>query len=171
MKLTERLGAGALFALAWGAAGGTPPGLAGDPAQVHGVVMGEYYFVPNSVVLQPGETVEWRNTGMIAHTTTSDGPLEWESEAMQPGATFSLTFEEPGVYPYYCRLHPQIMEAEIVVEGEAPSPTPTSTTPPSATPTPTETSASPTPTDTQTAEPPPQVWLIYLPAARTTDTS
>lgn len=33
--------------------------------------------------------------------------------------TYSLTFNAPGIYPYYCSAHASTMTGEIVVEGQA----------------------------------------------------
>ena len=56
-----------------------------------------------------------------------------------PVSSFTVTFEEPGMYPYFCAIHPW-MTGQVVVRGE----TPTETQPQ----TPTETQPQ-TPTETQ----------------------
>jgi plastocyanin len=71
------------------------------------------YFSPRDLTIPAGTTVEWKNTGQVAHSVTaSDG--SWDSSpacpsanqaCLQPGATFSHTFPKPGVYLYYCKLH------------------------------------------------------------------
>ena len=35
---------------------------------------------------------------------------------MQPGESFSFTFEEEGTFDYFCEIHPQ-MEGSVVVEA------------------------------------------------------
>jgi plastocyanin len=33
----------------------------------------------------------------------------FDSGRMAPGATFDFTFAEPGEYPYFCLLHPNMV--------------------------------------------------------------
>ena len=80
-------------------------------------------FAPNVVRIQPGQAVEWTNDGATAHTVTAnDG--SWDSGSLDPGATFTHTFDSAGVYPYYCRFHgePDHGMAGTVVVGDAPFP-------------------------------------------------
>jgi len=79
------------------------------------VTVGAYddYFRPKTVNVQPGTTVRWVNNGKHIHTVTSkDG--RWDSGDIPPGASYTVTFQRPGTYPYYCRHHMQ-MEGTVVV--------------------------------------------------------
>ena len=69
-----------------------------------GVLMQNIKFVPSEVAIAPGTTVTWTNTDDIQHSTTSDTGI-WDSGLLSNGQTFSHTFADPGVYPYYCVLH------------------------------------------------------------------
>jgi plastocyanin len=65
-------------------------------------------FEPRDITVAPGTTVTWLSVSG-EHTSTSDTGL-WESRTEErrdipPGQSFSYTFTEPGVYPYYCRPH------------------------------------------------------------------
>jgi plastocyanin len=73
------------------------------------------YFEPKAINVQPGTTVRWVNYGNHAHTVTSnDG--RWDSGDIQPGATYSATFQHPGTYYFYCRHHTKDrMQGTIVV--------------------------------------------------------
>jgi glucose/arabinose dehydrogenase len=139
----------------------------GRPDQQTVVVdTGDFYFNPNEVHIQPGDTVRWTNNGNISHTSTSaDEPAVWDSGNLAPGASFAFTFETAGTYDYVCTYHPQ-MVGQVIVEGaetETPSPTATdatTTTPtltPTVTATPTEivtgTTMTPTPAPTASAVP------------------
>jgi plastocyanin len=80
-------------------------------------------FAPAAVRIQPGQAVEWTNEGATAHTVTAnDG--SWDSGTIDPGATFTRTFDTPGVYPYHCRFHgaPGHGMTGTVVVGDAPLP-------------------------------------------------
>ena len=70
------------------------------------VVITAFTYQPEPVRVQVGEPVVWTNRdGGVPHTVTaSDG--SWDSKIMEQGDTFSMTFDEPGVYAYICTLHP-----------------------------------------------------------------
>ncbi len=61
-------------------------------------------FHPDTVTVAPGTTVTWTNDDSFAHTTTSDTKL-WDSGLLQPGKSFSHTFDKPGSFPYHCAVH------------------------------------------------------------------
>jgi plastocyanin len=75
----------------------------------------DFGFEAESVEVPVGTTVTWTNDGDVIHTTTSRDGL-WDSAIMNPGDTFSYTFDETGTYEYLCTLHPN-MVGEIVVTG------------------------------------------------------
>jgi len=73
-------------------------------------------FGPAAITIPVGTTVTWTNNeDAIPHTSTSDDGI-WDSATLDPGEQFSFTFDEPGTYTYFCRIHPS-MQATIVVEA------------------------------------------------------
>ncbi len=68
-------------------------------------------FMPRTMTIRVGDTVEWRNTGGIAHSvefvgeTLPEGTASSQSGVMMPGKTYSFTFKAPGGYAYICRFH------------------------------------------------------------------
>jgi plastocyanin len=67
-------------------------------------------FAPAVVEVEVGQTVRFVNRGRVEHNAiAADG--SWSTEQtfgaflMDPGESTELTFDEPGVYPYYCSLH------------------------------------------------------------------
>jgi plastocyanin len=62
-------------------------------------------FAPDILKVDLGTEVEWRMEGDNPHNVfASDG--SWESLlVMERGQTFSRTFTDPGVYPYFCSFH------------------------------------------------------------------
>lgn len=62
-----------------------------------------------------GTTVTAINEDGVTHTWTSDDDV-WDSGGLANGESFQFTFEEPGEYPYFCRIHPT-MEGTITVVG------------------------------------------------------
>lgn len=79
--------------------------------------------------IRAGDTMRWKYpaSGMFFHTTTECGadcdvptatPL-WDSDRLLPGDTFERTFETPGLYFYYCTIHPPQRGVIRVLEAEA----------------------------------------------------
>lgn len=80
-------------------------------------------FIPQSLTIAPGDTVEWtHNDGDIGHNVSLPGTFR--SPGMYEGGSFRFTFTEPGTYSYGCSLHPSIMVGTVVVAASAPAPTP-----------------------------------------------
>jgi plastocyanin len=61
-------------------------------------------YVPDSVKVPIGGTVNWTNNDVIAHNVNSTTNV-FSSPIMEAGATFSQTFMTAGTFPYYCTLH------------------------------------------------------------------
>ncbi len=74
-------------------------------------------FEPATITINVGDTVTWRNTDDVPHTSTSEDEV-WDSGALAAGEEFSFTFEEAGTYPYFCEFHPG-MEGTVVVQEAA----------------------------------------------------
>lgn len=62
-------------------------------------------FEPATISLRPGTTVIWKNTDASAHTVTSRTGV-FDSGVMGPEEEFQFTFESPGTFEYYCKIHP-----------------------------------------------------------------
>jgi plastocyanin len=74
-------------------------------------------FTPSQISVQKGATVTWTNHDTTAHTVVDDltnvgGP---SSGDIQPGSTYSFTFNETGSFQYHCTIHPS-MRGTIVVK-------------------------------------------------------
>jgi len=68
-------------------------------------------YLPASVTINAGDTVEWTNSDTAAHTVTGGSPADgpsgvFDSSLFMAGTTFSFTFEEVGSYDYFCMVHP-----------------------------------------------------------------
>jgi len=74
-----------------------------------------YVFNPASITAAVGDTVTWVNQDDDPHTVKSSGPEgAFKSPALDTNEKYSFTFTKPGVYKYFCTLHPH-MQGEIVV--------------------------------------------------------
>ena len=76
-------------------------------------------YIPSYYLAKIDETVYWINEDSAFHSVTS-GQQEnpdglFDSGHIAPDEKFSYTFTEPGVYSYYCTLHPW-MNGMIKVE-------------------------------------------------------
>jgi plastocyanin len=74
-----------------------------------------FAFLPATIQVTVGTTVEWTNGDLVAHTVTSDSPL-FDSGNLQNKQTFVWTFDTAGTYAYHCTIHPN-MVATITVGG------------------------------------------------------
>jgi plastocyanin len=70
-------------------------------------------FVPGTIEIQAGTTVEWTNNDPLAHSVTADDG-SWDSGLIQPGHTWRRTFAQAGTYGYHCTPHP-FMKGTVVV--------------------------------------------------------
>lgn len=89
-------------------------------------------FAPATVTITAGDTVTWTQSGANPHSVTADdGSFDSSPDCppacMGPGAEFAHTFEDPGEFGYYCKIHGSpgqgmagtvIVNAAAVDEGE-----------------------------------------------------
>ncbi|NNL59047.1 MAG: copper oxidase, partial [Nitrosopumilus sp.] len=62
-------------------------------------------YYPKITQINSGDTITWTNKDISVHTVTSSNDL-FDSGMLMPGDTFEQTFEDVGLYEYYCTLHP-----------------------------------------------------------------
>lgn len=80
----------------------------------HVVKIDGFAFLPPTLTVKQGETVEWRNTDPVPHTVTGkEGGLD--SPEIPANGTYRYTAKKKGHFAYICTLHP-IMKGELVVE-------------------------------------------------------
>ena len=96
-------------------------GVTAVPVQnVVSVSIEDFYFEPADAAVEPGTTVMWINEGQAPHTVTADDG-SFDSEVLNPGDTFMVTFLGSGTLTYHCEIHP-FMTGSVTVGG-APAPT------------------------------------------------
>lgn len=85
-----------------------PPSAAAAPAPAatggDTVDMKNLAFHPDSLTVPAGTTVTWTNSDGVAHTVTWDD-RSVDSGLVQPGDSYSYTFDSPGTYAYFCIPH------------------------------------------------------------------
>jgi hypothetical protein len=67
-----------------------------------------------TLTIRAGTTVTWVNNDDDLHTVTSTQGL-FASPGLDHGDTFAYRFTAPGMYPYFCALHPH-MQGTIIVQ-------------------------------------------------------
>ncbi len=79
-------------------------GASAQPGPTVEVTMQNLAYQPDMIAVPAGTTVVWTNLDAAEHTVTADD-YSFGSDFLYQGQTFSLTFDTPGTYPYYCVPH------------------------------------------------------------------
>ena len=69
-------------------------------------------FSPAGATAKVGDTIEWINKDVFAHTATARNG-DWDI-AMPPKKTVTSVLKKAGTIEYYCRFHPN-MKATLTV--------------------------------------------------------
>ncbi len=78
-----------------------------DGSEVQVSALDNTFRVAN-IQVKPGTTVVWENKGRNDHDVLPVAEAAaWgvQPEGFAPGDVYSTTFDEPGVYRYYCSIH------------------------------------------------------------------
>jgi plastocyanin len=78
------------------------------------VEIDNFAFSPARITVKAGTTVTWLNADDAPHTVASATRV-FKSKALDTDDSFAFTFTAPGVYEYFCSLHPR-MTGTVVVE-------------------------------------------------------
>lgn len=88
-------------------------------------------YTPSALTVTVGQAVTWLNQDDVPHTvTTTSAPVKFDSGVFAKGKSFSYTFTAPGVYKYYCAVHPNMTGAITVTDKAARAVVPAKVTPP-----------------------------------------
>ncbi len=74
----------------------------------HSVTIEKFAFMPDTLVVQPGDTVVWRNSDLVPHTATA-ADSSWDSGLIAAGEEWLLVIAEEAVTEYFCRYHPAML--------------------------------------------------------------
>jgi plastocyanin len=87
-----------------------------QPANVDAneIVIQNFAFEPSTLTVKPGTKVTWVNRDDEPHTATATDK-RFNSKTLENGDRFSMEFKEPGIYKYYCALHPK-MTGQVIVK-------------------------------------------------------
>lgn len=80
-----------------------------------GADSGQLQFEPKDVTIKAGDTVKWVNNKLAPHNAVFDKDkvpsdvdatkISHKNLVFSPGESYETTFNEPGVYSYYCEPH------------------------------------------------------------------
>ena len=105
--------------------GGTGGSTGGGPTTSL-VSIVDFSFSPTPLTVKVGTTVEWSNTGGVAHTVTADDASFVSGQLASPtgggvygggsaGGSYSHVFGAVGTYTYHCSNHPTVMMGTVTV--------------------------------------------------------
>jgi plastocyanin len=82
-----------------------------------------FSYNPTRAEVSPGTTVTWVNEGGAPHDVTATKfagkAADWDlSKRLSGGESTEYTFEEPGVYQYYCTIHGRRAVCGAVLVGD-----------------------------------------------------
>ena len=69
-------------------------------------------YEPRQITVRVGDTVEWMNGDIVAHTATAKD-RSWDVNIL-PQRSGRMVMNAPGTISYFCRYHPN-MKGEIIV--------------------------------------------------------
>jgi plastocyanin len=87
-------------------------GMAAQAAETHRVAMKAVDYAPKQITVRVGDTVEWTNDDIVAHTATAQD-RSWEVNVL-PRKSGQMVMKTVGSVSYFCRYHPN-MKGEIIV--------------------------------------------------------
>jgi len=79
------------------------------------VELADMCFTPSTLSIQPGDSVTFVNTDPMVHNVS--GSMWGHYEDLNPGKSFTATFDQPGIYPYACNYHFGMTGAIVVGDG------------------------------------------------------
>ncbi len=86
------------------------------------VRLSDFVFAPQNIRISKGTKVTWINDDSAEHFINSDSHpahtyyLAQNSRGLAKGGSFSLTFDQVGIYLYHCSAHPETMSGNLLVE-------------------------------------------------------
>jgi plastocyanin len=98
------------------AGGGCHSGLFVDAKGVK-VDLRELCFTPTVIRVQPGQSVTWTNRDDTAHTVTGVAGMWGTYDPLSLNDKVTYRFQNSGVFPYFCLIHPGMVGAVVVGDG------------------------------------------------------
>jgi plastocyanin len=81
-------------------------------AETFQVTIDKLVYAPNEVNAKIGDTIEWVNKDILAHTATATNK-DWDV-MIGPKQTARLVLKKAGSVDYFCKFHPN-MKGRIII--------------------------------------------------------
>jgi plastocyanin len=109
-----------LAAPAWGSGGG---GCGRPVTDARGlrVEIRAFCFTPTVLHVDRGETVTWTNRDPFAHNVMGASAAWGTFDFLKPDRSINYRFVQTGTYPFVCTLHPGMVGAVVVGNGNGPA--------------------------------------------------
>jgi plastocyanin len=69
----------------------------------------DFAYHPSNVSVPRGAQVTWLNDDNPDHTATEKNHAAWDTQIIHSGEPFTIEFDSPGTYQYYCTIHPYMV--------------------------------------------------------------
>jgi plastocyanin len=86
---------------------------AADKSRVHTVLIDGMKFSPQTLEVNAGDTVVWRNKDPYSHTATAENKA-FDSRDIPENGTWKVEAKTKGTMPYFCKLHTTMKGVLIV---------------------------------------------------------
>ena len=113
------IGATALIAAELPGFGAPGENMVAAAARAATIKIDNFAFAPPDLTIAAGTTVTWKNEDDSPHRVTENNN-GFTSAALDTDDSFSHTFTKPGIYKYFCSIHPY-MVGKIVVKSARPA--------------------------------------------------
>ncbi|HUQ85130.1 MAG TPA: cupredoxin family copper-binding protein [Candidatus Limnocylindrales bacterium] len=89
-----------------------------EVVSTNSVSIKNYAFSPKQIKVKKGTTVTWENSDLVPHTVTKaeGSTIGPDSEYFGKGKKYSYTFNDVGVFNYFCKPHPYMKGTVDVTE-------------------------------------------------------
>lgn len=79
----------------------------------HTVSIEMMQFEPDTLTVQPGDTIQWINKDIVSHDVSHFPDRNWHSDTLNKDATFIKVATDS--FSYFCSIHPT-MRGKILIE-------------------------------------------------------
>jgi amicyanin len=73
-----------------------------------------FTFSPAEITIASGTAVTWENRDDIPHEVVAEDKA-FRSKVLDTDESYTFTFTSPGIYEYFCALHPH-MKGKVIVK-------------------------------------------------------
>ena len=94
-----------------------------QPISTDTVTIQNFSFSPADITVTKGTKVTWTNKDSTRHTVTeNDGKNGPSAPPLDPGKSYSFTFNQSGTFHYHCSIHPEMTGTVTVTDNSTAQP-------------------------------------------------